>query len=141
VSEARGFESFELLRPNDDGGDAPGPHLLALRGAFQAWVASPDFAAGHAKRRESGSVCAASELWSFDVLEWEGPAAGGVNLRMAEVTVCRVSARKPVRPHWPEAAQSLSTIEASMAAGSPAGRERGPTLAVGTNRPQGSADE
>ena len=36
---------------------------------FQAWVASRDFAAGHAQHRERGPVGTASELWSFDVLE------------------------------------------------------------------------
>jgi heme-degrading monooxygenase HmoA len=33
---------------------------------FQAWLSSPDFGAGHAQH---------SELWSFVVLEREGPAA------------------------------------------------------------------
>ena len=32
------------------------------------------FTAGHAQHREGGPVGTASELWSFDVLELEGPA-------------------------------------------------------------------
>jgi hypothetical protein len=38
-------------------------------------VASADFSAGHAQHREGGPVGTASEIWSFDVLELEGPAA------------------------------------------------------------------
>jgi heme-degrading monooxygenase HmoA len=36
---------------------------------FRAWMASQDFAVGHAQHRQSGPVGTASELWSFDVLE------------------------------------------------------------------------
>jgi len=69
VEEAEGFEAFELLRP-DDGRDLC---LVLTRWRseedFQAWVASADFAAGHAQHREQGPVGTASELWSFEVLE------------------------------------------------------------------------
>ena len=41
---------------------------------FQAWMKSADFAAGHAQHRTDGPVGTASEVWSFDVLEREGPA-------------------------------------------------------------------
>jgi len=75
VEQAQGFEGFELLRPNDD-------RLVCLvitrwrsEEDFQAWVSSPDFAAGHAQHRTRGPVGTASELWSFDVLELESPAA------------------------------------------------------------------
>ena len=48
---------------------------------FQAWVASSDFAAGHAQHRAEGPIGTASELWSFDVLERElaepQPSASG----------------------------------------------------------------
>jgi hypothetical protein len=37
-------------------------------------MSGPDFAAGHSQHRDRGSVGTASELWSFDVLELEGPA-------------------------------------------------------------------
>jgi heme oxygenase (mycobilin-producing) len=46
---------------------------LPSRQRFRAWVASPDFAAGHARHRQDGPVGTASELWSFDVLETEVP--------------------------------------------------------------------
>ena len=69
VSGSPGFEAFELLRP-DDGRDLC---LVLTRWRseedFQAWVASADFAAGHAQHREQGPVGTASELWSFEVLE------------------------------------------------------------------------
>ncbi|HEX3803882.1 MAG TPA: antibiotic biosynthesis monooxygenase [Solirubrobacteraceae bacterium] len=69
VEQADGFESFELLRPND-GRDVC---LVLTRWRseedFQAWMKSTDFSAGHAQHRSSGPVGTASELWSFDVLE------------------------------------------------------------------------
>jgi heme-degrading monooxygenase HmoA len=74
VSGAQGFEAFQLLRPND----AREVCLVVTRWRseedFQAWVNSADFAAGHAQHRERGPVGTGSELWSFDVLELEGPA-------------------------------------------------------------------
>lgn len=74
VSGAAGFEGFELLRPND-GRDVC---LVLTRwrseADFEAWVAGPDFAAGHAQHRADGPVGTASELWSFDVLEREDPS-------------------------------------------------------------------
>jgi heme-degrading monooxygenase HmoA len=73
VQGAEGFEGFELLRPND-GRDVC---LVLTRWRseedFQAWMQSPDFAAGHAQHRERGPIGSASELWSFDVLERTGP--------------------------------------------------------------------
>jgi heme oxygenase (mycobilin-producing) len=74
VSAAEGFESFELLRPNDDREVCLVLTRWRSEGDFQAWVASADFAAGHAQHRSGGPVGTASELWSFDVLETEGPA-------------------------------------------------------------------
>jgi heme oxygenase (mycobilin-producing) len=69
VEQAEGFESFELLRPND-GRDLC---LVVTRWRseedFQAWMNSADFGAGHAQHRATGPVGTASELWSFDVLE------------------------------------------------------------------------
>ncbi len=69
VEQAEGFESFELLRPND------GRELCLVltrwrsEEDFQAWMQSADFSAGHAQHRSSGPVGTASEVWSFDVLE------------------------------------------------------------------------
>lgn len=74
VSGAPGFESFELLRPNDDREVCLVITRWRSEEDFRAWVSSSDFAAGHAQHRESGPVGTASELWSFDVLENEAPA-------------------------------------------------------------------
>jgi heme-degrading monooxygenase HmoA len=71
VSGAAGFESFELLRPNDDREVCLVVTRWRSEEDFQAWVAGPDFAAGHAQHRERGPVGTASELWSFEVLERE----------------------------------------------------------------------
>ena len=76
VSSAPGFEAFELLRPNDGREVCLVITRWRSEDDFQAWVASPDFAAGHAQHREGGPVGTSSELWSFDVLELEGPPAG-----------------------------------------------------------------
>jgi heme-degrading monooxygenase HmoA len=43
---------------------------------FVAWMKGPDFAAGHSQHRTGGPVGTGSEVWSFDVLETEAPAAG-----------------------------------------------------------------
>jgi len=74
VSSATGFEAFELLRPNDERELCLVITRWRSEEDFQAWVASPDFAAGHAQHRTQGPVGTASELWSFDVLETEAPA-------------------------------------------------------------------
>ena len=74
VSGAGGFEGFQLLRPNDERETCLVVTQWRSEEHFRAWVASPDFAAGHAQHREEGPVGTASELWSFDVLEREGPA-------------------------------------------------------------------
>ena len=71
VSSAPGFEAFELLRPNDDREVCLVYTRWESEEAFEAWVASPDFAAGHATHRKEGPVGTSSELWSFDVLERE----------------------------------------------------------------------
>jgi len=71
VSGAHGFESFELLRPNDDREVCLVITRWRSAEDFQAWMSSADFAAGHAQHRDRGPVGTASELWSFDVLERE----------------------------------------------------------------------
>ena len=70
VSSAPGFEGFELLRPNDDRELCLVLTRWRSEEDFRAWVA-----AGHAQHRKRGPVGTASELWSFDVLEQEAPAA------------------------------------------------------------------
>ena len=69
VEQADGFESFQLLRPNDDREVCLVITTWRDEDAFRAWVAGPDFAAGHKQHREDGPVGTSSELWSFDVLE------------------------------------------------------------------------
>jgi len=73
VSGAEGFESFELLRPNDDREVCLVLTRWRSEEDFQAWLGSADFAAGHSQHRERGPVGTASELWSFDVLQTELP--------------------------------------------------------------------
>jgi heme-degrading monooxygenase HmoA len=77
VSSAPGFEAFELLRPNDDRDVCLVITRWRSEEDFQAWMQSADFAAGHSQHREGGPVGTSSELWSFDVLEVEGPPAAG----------------------------------------------------------------
>ncbi len=74
VSSAPGFESFELLAPNDDREVCLVITHWESEEAFAAWLGSADFSAGHAQHRERGPVGTASELWSFDVLEHEASA-------------------------------------------------------------------
>jgi len=73
VSSAEGFEAFELLRPNDDREVCLVLTRWRSEEDFQAWLSGPDFAAGHSQHRSGGPVGTSSELWSFDVLELEGP--------------------------------------------------------------------
>jgi heme-degrading monooxygenase HmoA len=75
VSSAPGFEAFELLRPNDERDVCLVITRWRTEEDFQNWVSGPDFRAGHAQHREGGPVGTGSEIWSFDVLETEGPPA------------------------------------------------------------------
>ena len=76
VEGAEGFESFELLRPNDDREVCLVITRWESEEAFQAWMNSADFSAGHSQHREGGPVGTSSELWSFDVLETKDAAGG-----------------------------------------------------------------
>ena len=63
-----GFEGFELLQPTDD----RCTWLVVTRwrdeDAFQAWVSSPAFGAGHAHGGDAPKpVGLSSELWSYTV--------------------------------------------------------------------------
>jgi heme oxygenase (mycobilin-producing) len=75
VEQADGFEGFELLRPNDDREVCLVLTRWRSEADFQAWMQSADFSAGHSQHRQSGPVGTESELWSFDVLERQDPAA------------------------------------------------------------------
>src|ERR1700759_5732656 len=69
VEEAEGFESFELLRPNDERDVCLVLPRWRSEDDFQAWLKSADFATGPSQPRERGPVGTDSEIWSFDVLE------------------------------------------------------------------------
>lgn len=66
VERMPGFESFELLRP-DEGDTWYVYTRWESVEAFDAWVESEAFQRGHAQTRES-PVAHASELLSFDVV-------------------------------------------------------------------------
>jgi len=74
VETNEGFESFELLRPNDDREVCLVVTRWRSEEDFQNWLKSADFAAGHAQHREQGPVGTSSELWSFDVRETKAAA-------------------------------------------------------------------
>jgi len=64
------FEAFELLKP-EEGGKYIAYTSWASKADFEAWVSSPDFAAGHRQHAHAGPVSTNSETWFFDVLEGE----------------------------------------------------------------------
>jgi heme-degrading monooxygenase HmoA len=70
VSQAEGFEAFELMRPRD--GDR---YLVYTRWRseddFRAWMSSPAFGAGHRQHEGQGPVSSESEVWTLDVLQAE----------------------------------------------------------------------
>jgi len=74
VAKSPGFEAFELLRPTD-GRDT---YLVYTRWRsqehFDAWVQSPAFEHGHRGHNTDGPVSTDSHLWSYDVVQHEGPA-------------------------------------------------------------------
>ena len=69
VEEAEGFESFDLLRPNDERDLCLVVTRWRSEEDFMNWVKSADFAAGLSQHREKGAVGTNSEIWSYDVLE------------------------------------------------------------------------
>ncbi|MBV8463176.1 MAG: antibiotic biosynthesis monooxygenase [Acidimicrobiales bacterium] len=83
VDRVDGFEGFELLRPEDD----RDVWLVVTRwrddAAFDAWVASPAFAHGHAgaeaapatgRSEPAQPVGVHSELWSYRVVDLPSPS-------------------------------------------------------------------
>jgi heme-degrading monooxygenase HmoA len=75
VSQAEGFEAFELMRPRD--GDR---YLVYTRWRseddFHAWMRSPSFGAGHRQHEGQGPVSRESEVWTYEVLQAEyGPGS------------------------------------------------------------------
>jgi heme oxygenase (mycobilin-producing) len=76
VSQAPGFEAFELLKPTGSE-----PYLVYTRwtseDAFKNWMRSAQFSEAHAQHAERGPMNAESEVWRFEVLESEyAPGAG-----------------------------------------------------------------
>ncbi|MGZ4241582.1 MAG: antibiotic biosynthesis monooxygenase family protein [Actinomycetota bacterium] len=70
VSQADGFEAFELLRPAEGG-----RYLVYTRWRaqedFDAWMRSTYFSEGHRQHSQEGPVSTESEVWSFEVLQGE----------------------------------------------------------------------
>ena len=88
VDDQDGFEGFELLKPTDD----RTTWLVVTRwrddAAFQAWVSSPAFGAGHQSEGASAGghphgeggaerkpVGVSSELWSYEIAGGSGTLA------------------------------------------------------------------
>ncbi len=76
VAAVDGFEWFELLRPVD----GTERYLVYTRWRseedFQRWQASRAFEHGHRQAATGPPAASGSELWSFEVLESEGPRVG-----------------------------------------------------------------
>lgn len=70
VEEQPGFEAFELLRPVAGSESYIVYTRWESKEAFEAWVSSPAFQAGH-QRHEGGPVAPTSEMWSFEVIQAE----------------------------------------------------------------------
>jgi heme-degrading monooxygenase HmoA len=70
VSQAPGFEAFELLRPIGEN-----RYLVYTRWAseedFTAWMRSGQFSDAHTRHAERPPMDATSEVWRFEVLEAE----------------------------------------------------------------------
>ena len=73
VSNADGFEAFELLRPASD--EAGNEYFVytrwASKEAFEAWAASSAFTRGHARQSEGGPVATGSRRLAYDVIQRE----------------------------------------------------------------------
>ena len=76
VDNQEGFEGFELLKPTDE----RTTWLVVTRWrdqeSFEGWVASPAFAHGHRGATASphgAPVATHSELWSYDIVDLDGP--------------------------------------------------------------------
>jgi heme-degrading monooxygenase HmoA len=71
VQNAAGFEAYELLRPEAGSNRYVVYTRWKSKADFEAWVSSPDFAAGHAQHSGQGPVSTRSETWMFEVIEAE----------------------------------------------------------------------
>src|SRR4051812_41153159 len=77
IKDNPGFEAFELLKPEGESTRYIAYTRWASKADFEAWVSSPDFAAGHRQHADAGPVSTKSETWFFDVLEGEYVAEKG----------------------------------------------------------------
>jgi heme-degrading monooxygenase HmoA len=70
VSQAAGFEAFELLKPSGEE-----RYLVYTRWAseedFTSWMKSGQFSEAHTRHADRAPMNAESEVWRFDVLEAE----------------------------------------------------------------------
>jgi heme oxygenase (mycobilin-producing) len=71
VKDSPGFEAYELMRPADGKDRYVVYTRWDSKESFEAWVASPDFAAGHSQHREGGPIGTASEMLLFELIEGE----------------------------------------------------------------------
>ena len=71
IKDSPGFEAFELLKPADDRTRYLVYTRWESKDAFEAWVRSADFMAGHRQHADAGPVSTSSETWTFDLLEGE----------------------------------------------------------------------
>ena len=77
VSKSPGFEAFELLRPSDQRDVFLVYTRWASEDDFNNWVNSAAFQHGHKAHGSGGPVGSASELWSFDVIQYEVAVSSG----------------------------------------------------------------
>jgi heme-degrading monooxygenase HmoA len=75
VENSDGFEWFELLRP----AEGTDQYLVYTRWRseedFERWRTSQAFERGHAQHAKGGPAARHADLWSFEVLQSEGPRA------------------------------------------------------------------
>ncbi|MGH9067867.1 MAG: antibiotic biosynthesis monooxygenase family protein [Acidimicrobiales bacterium] len=77
VEQMDGFEEFQLLRPTDERTTWLVYTRWRDQAAFEAWVGSGSFQAGHAHPQGSGGpVASHSSLWAFDVAQRTGVPKG-----------------------------------------------------------------
>lgn len=69
VQDSPGFEAFELLKPADGNTRYVVYTRWSSKEAFESWVSSQDFAAGHRQHSRQGPVSTRSDTWTFDLLE------------------------------------------------------------------------